>query len=70
MIAAQKGHKEAVEALLEYEKKMSDSQNHNALLGSQEWAHRSRQDRNSSRGPDRREWRHRAHAGCRVGCGG
>ena len=31
MIAAQRGHKEAVEALLEYEKGMSDSQSHNAL---------------------------------------
>ena len=54
MIAAQRGCKEAVEVLLEYEKGMSDSQNHNALLGSQEWAHRSRQDRHSSRGPDGR----------------
>ena len=61
--AAQRGCKEAVEAFLEYEKGMSDSQNHNALLGSQEWAHRSRQDRHSSRGPDRRGWYHRAHAG-------
>ena len=31
MIAAKKGHKEAVKVLLEYEKGMSDSQNHNAL---------------------------------------
>ena len=31
MIAAQKGHKEAVEALLEHEKGMSDNQNHTAL---------------------------------------
>ena len=31
MIAAQKGHKEAVEALLEHEKGMSDSQSHDAL---------------------------------------
>ena len=31
MIAAQRGCKEVVEALLEHEKKMSDSQNHNAL---------------------------------------
>ena len=36
MYAAKNGHKEAVEVLLEHEKGMSDSQNHNALLGSQE----------------------------------
>ena len=35
MIAAQEGHKEAVKVLLEHEKGMSDSQNHNVLLGSQ-----------------------------------
>ncbi|ESU40594.1 Cytochrome p450(bm-3) / nadph-cytochrome p450 reductase [Giardia duodenalis] len=49
MIAAQGGHKEVVEAFLEHEKGMRDNQNHSALLGSQEWAHRSRQDRHSSR---------------------
>ena len=31
MYAAKKGHKEAVKVLLEHEKGMSDSQNHNAL---------------------------------------
>ena len=31
MIAAKKGHKEVVEAILEYEKGMSDNQSHNAL---------------------------------------
>ncbi|ESU40228.1 Cytochrome p450(bm-3) / nadph-cytochrome p450 reductase, partial [Giardia duodenalis] len=62
MIAAQGGHKEAVEVLLEHEKGMRDNQNHSALLGSQEWAHRSHQDRHSPRGPDRRERCHRAHA--------
>ena len=60
--AAQRGCKEAVEALLEHEKGMSDSQSHNALLGTQKWAHRSRQDRHSSRGLDRRGWGHCAHA--------
>ena len=65
MIAAKKGHKEAVKVLPEHEKGMSDSQSHNALLGSQEWAYRGCQDRHSSRGPDRREWRHRARAGRR-----
>ena len=65
MIAAQGGHKEVVEAFLEHEKGMSDSQNHSALLGSQEWAHRSRQGHLASRGPDRRGWGHRAHAGRR-----
>ena len=65
MYAAQRGCKEVVEALLEHEKGMSDSQSHSALLGTQEWAHRGCQDRYSSRGPDRRGWRHRAHAGRR-----
>ncbi|ESU39952.1 Pre-mRNA splicing helicase BRR2 [Giardia duodenalis] len=65
MIAAQGGHKEVVEAFLEHEKGMRDNQNHSALLGSQEWAHRSRQDRHSPRGPDRRERGHCAHAGRR-----
>ena len=65
MIAAKKGHKGIVEALLEREKGMRDSQNHNALLGSQEWAHRGCQKRHSSRGPHRRGRGHRAHAGCR-----
>ena len=50
--AAQRGCKEAVKVLLEHEKGMSDSQNLNALLGSQEWAHRGCQDRHSSRGPN------------------
>ena len=65
MYAAQRGCKEAVEVLPEHEKGVSDSQNLNVLLGSQEWAHRSRQDRHSSRGPDRRGRGHRAHAGRR-----
>ena len=54
MIAAQRGCKEAVEVLPEHEKGMSDSQNLNALLGSQEQAHRSCQDRHAPRGPHRR----------------
>ena len=41
VIAAQRDCKEAVEALLEHEKGMKDNQSRNALLGSQEWAHRS-----------------------------
>ncbi|ESU40012.1 Cytochrome p450(bm-3) / nadph-cytochrome p450 reductase [Giardia duodenalis] len=52
VIAAQGSHKEVVEAFLEHEKGMSDNQNHSTLLGSQEWAHRGRQDRHSPRGPN------------------
>ena len=44
--------REVVEAILEYEKGMSDSQNLNVLLGSQKWTHRGRQDRHSPRGPN------------------
>ncbi|ESU40318.1 Protein kinase NEK family protein [Giardia duodenalis] len=62
MWAAYQGHKEAVEVLIEHEKGMSDSQNHNALLGSQDWAHGSCRGHHSPRGPGRRERRHRAHA--------
>ena len=40
MIAAQRGCKEAVEALLEHEKGMKDNQNHSALLGSQQWTYK------------------------------
>ena len=54
MWAAACGCTEVVRVLVEYEGKMKDNQNHNALLGSQEWAHRGCQDRHSSRGPDRR----------------
>ncbi|ESU40481.1 Serine/threonine protein kinase [Giardia duodenalis] len=49
MLAADNARTEAVRQLVEHEKGMKDSQNHSALLGSQEWAHRSRQDRHSSR---------------------
>ena len=42
MYAAQRGQTEAVEVLIEHEKGMKDNQNHNALLGSQEWTHNGR----------------------------
>ena len=51
MYAAKKDQTEAVEVLLEHEKGMSDNQEHNALLGSQEWAHSDRQGHRAHEDP-------------------